>query len=304
MKLKFSIFLISLCFMAVCVIGKASPVFALANYVWDYYTSGQWSTVNYYTDAEKDSSAPNNYCWAAAAANILTWSGWDGGFADEDAIFDEFQLNWSPTTGSWARFGWEWWFTGGVDPNDVAYQALGYPGQYNAFPGYYPGTHFTDSLYKWEDLRPYGVADLTVAATELMYVIDNGYGTTLQTIDYATNEAHNVTLWGYDTHGSADILSDGLEIFITDSDDTEGVTHNNILASYWLYFNSNAGVWWLDDYYGNDNSFVGSLAGLLPNFNDIQPNVPSNSVPEPTTILLMGTSLIAFGVCRKRIKKG
>ena len=51
-------------------------------------------------------------CWAAAASNILVWTGWGDIYStDEDNIFGYFQDHWTDS-GALMEFGWDWWFDG------------------------------------------------------------------------------------------------------------------------------------------------------------------------------------------------
>ncbi len=49
-----------------------------------------------YTDADKTGSDDSNLCWAATAANLLTWSGWA---ADEDDVFNTFNAHFANQPG-------------------------------------------------------------------------------------------------------------------------------------------------------------------------------------------------------------
>jgi hypothetical protein len=66
-------------------------------------------------DAEKSptNSEDDLMCWAAAASNVLQWTGWGAvlGLDTADAIFDHFQDHWTDE-GGLMEYGWDWWFDG------------------------------------------------------------------------------------------------------------------------------------------------------------------------------------------------
>nr|WP_319494133.1 hypothetical protein [uncultured Desulfobacter sp.] len=106
------IFLLYLLLMQGIVLCS-SPVKASSYYIYDYYDT--WSST--WSDANKSSSnSDDNYlCWAAAASNILYWSGRgnvEGAIFDSSQdIFDYFQYYWSDEGGN-PRYAYYWWFTG------------------------------------------------------------------------------------------------------------------------------------------------------------------------------------------------
>ena len=65
-------------------------------------------------DAEKDSVTGDDdlLCWAATAANVLMWGGWDAGYTNEDAIFDFFVDEDPVDAGGWMENAWNFWFDG------------------------------------------------------------------------------------------------------------------------------------------------------------------------------------------------
>jgi hypothetical protein len=72
-----------------------------------FYTDGQWSDIE---------QGPQEYCWAAAAANALHRAGWQTPAADTAAqIDDEFRAHWTPGAGL-MNHGWWWWFDGHQQP--------------------------------------------------------------------------------------------------------------------------------------------------------------------------------------------
>jgi hypothetical protein len=93
-------------------------------------------------DAEKSPSNSEDdlMCWAAAASNILAWSGWGlvEGMATADAMFAYFQDHWTDQTGI-MQAGWDWWFDG-TNPTQgwSGWSQVDVPGG---------GFHLSESLY-------------------------------------------------------------------------------------------------------------------------------------------------------------
>ncbi len=103
MRPRFTIFM----FVLMLAGFSVQPVFASTTYfIYDAY-GGTWS------DADKTSSNTDDdlMCWAAAASNVLAWSGWGDTVGDADDIFSYFQTYWSDDGGN-SYYGWYWWFTG------------------------------------------------------------------------------------------------------------------------------------------------------------------------------------------------
>ena len=74
---------------------------------------GDWQDANK-TEAEDDD---DDLCWAAAAANILAWGGWDTEInSTATAIMDNYEEHWENKKGS-AQDAWNWWMTG-AEPGD------------------------------------------------------------------------------------------------------------------------------------------------------------------------------------------
>ena len=280
------------CFLATSsLILNPSPVLGTPTFLWE-------SGAEHFTDAEK-TGGDDNFCWAAAAANVLKWTGWDANFADEDAIFSEFKTHWTGNHGSWARFGWEWWFTGSVT-EDAAWDGLQEEGSsnYSGGGGYYSKSLYDDHVRTWEDLTD--SPNLSAAGNLIPEYIDEGYGTTMSVIftelnnenDDTDNEtwAHAVTLWGYEANSNTIT-----HIYLSDSDDGE---HEYFCQE--ILYSNDFNSWYLPGYGSADFNYISSLAGLLPNTENIDPASPV--IPEPTTVLLFGTGLLAvIGFGRRKV---
>jgi hypothetical protein len=66
-------------------VGDYAPVFKM----WEAFEAP-------FTDADKTRNGDGKMCWAAAAANIITWAGWS---VDEDEVFEIFKTRFDNQTG-------------------------------------------------------------------------------------------------------------------------------------------------------------------------------------------------------------
>jgi len=161
-----------------------------------YVHHGGW-----WCDAEKtkDNTDDDLLCWAAAATNVLEWTGW--GLVSEmwntDEMFQYCQDYWDDRTG-WPTSAWKWWFDGTLA--DV-------PGGGNFWPGY----TWTDYLHE-ED-------DPALALQSIDDCLHAGYGVAIGVWD----GGHVITCWGFQYDGSVDKTANPgdyyLGIWVTDSDD-------------------------------------------------------------------------------------
>jgi hypothetical protein len=157
-------------------------------------------------DVKKTASSTDDdvMCWAAAASNILAWTGWgfppQEPFADENAIFNYFLDHWADKAGFPAR-GWEWWFDGHAQ-TDVET----------------PGGGFWEPPYAFAD--HYRVEwDRAKALTAICDDVDHGYGMVLDLV--SQQGGHVITCWGYEQ--ADDSMAVG--IYTTDSDDPVAGLH-------------------------------------------------------------------------------
>ena len=183
-------------------------------------------------DAEKDSVDTDDdlLCWAASAANILKWSGWDAGYANEDDIFDFMNDN-THDAGGWQSWAWEWWFDGT--------QGSHFGG--SSHTGFYTTAEYNAAYdYEWDN------ADLDVALDIAADWLENDYGVGIAVKDGCY---HAVTLWGIDT---CETTGDYLGVWITDSDNNKGGPdpRPNTLDYYDVFYGADD-LWHLDGMCGD-----------------------------------------------------
>ena len=211
-------------------------------------------------DAEKSPSNTEDdlMCWAAAASNILAWTGWGrvSGMTTTDQMFSYFQDHWTDQ-GGLAQFGWGWWFNG-INATD------GWSGWSQvdvAGGGFHPGEDFDDYLH-WSSNDDQAIATIDT-------YLHAGYGVTLGV--YGPG-GHAITCWGY-THTSGDPTG-YTGIYVSDSDDSKWMEGAPDRLRYYDVDYS-GGRWYLQDFYGSDSWYVGLVEGLEAN-----PGVaPGNQAP-------------------------
>ncbi len=243
-----------------------------------YFGYNDWGGT--WHDAEKtlNNKEDDLMCWAGTSANILAWTNWGypvgGGNADN--IFAYFQDHWTDNGGH-VYYGTEWWFdgtnNGSSEPEWSQVDVVG------------GGFHLSET---WSNYALYSQTDETVMeATEVF--LKNGYGVGLGV--FSETVAHAVTAWGYEYDSNGDYLG----IYITDSDDNKGSNNPIDSLAYYDVLHSEADqAWYLQDYYGYNDIYIGDVFGL----KKIEP------VPEPTTVILLGIGLAGIaGIKRRRKNK-
>jgi len=300
MKSKILVFLLFLCFTLSMVMGQSNPASAAPMDVYLWGTgSPDWTDYDKVYDGYDDPM-----CWAAATVNVLSWTGWDGGFSDEDAIFNDFRYGGGWTSGGGVeKFGFEWWFTGGVtDPN---YPSAS-PSVFTGGGGYYTMAEYTNSFRLWgmgydndplDGHSPDPVFNMDLKIKEF---INGGIGTALDLASYVSANnylAHAVTLWGYKYDSET---GDIIGIYFTDSND-----HGDDLLYFDLYYSGTYNCWYVDDYKTSIDQqydyWINGLEGLVPYGEGPPPDEP---VPEPATIFLLGSGLAGlFGFGRRKFKR-
>jgi len=203
-----------------------------------------------WVDAEKSPSNPedDNMCWAAAASNVLDWTGWGlvNGMTGTDDMFAYFQDHWTDK-GGMMNHGWQWWMTG-YNPSDR------WPGWSHvdvAGGGFYPSQNYT-SLYHY-------TTNTRTALPSLDSYLRAGYGTALAL--YGSG-GHAVTAWGL-THAD-DNPSDYTGIYLTDSDDYRSNPNPPDRLRYYEIEKS-GGKWYLQNYLGSNKWYIGGVYGLEAN---------------------------------------
>jgi len=257
---KLSIILLLLGFFLLFSINNASA---------DIWAKGV-SQASGWFDAEKDNVTLDDdlLCWAASGANILSWSGWNAGYANEDAIFDWLTVEDPVDKGGWQNYAWNFWFDG---------TKLGSHYGGSAHAGFYTTAEYNAALdQSWN-------ADSVALDTAANWLQnDYGVGLAVKATCY-----HAVTLWGIDT----DETTGGyLGVWITDSDNNKGGPdpRPNTLDYYAVSFANNH--WRLNGMCGN--------AEILE-----MDALKMNPIPEPTTMLLLGTGILGLVAFRRRFKK-
>lgn len=224
-------------------------------------------------DAEKDSDNTDDdlLCWAASAANILVWSGWNAGYANEDQIFDYLDSQ-THDAGGWQSYGWNFWFDG---------TQLGGHFAGSSHTGYYTTAEYTAALAQdW-------VND-SIALDTARNWLENDYGVGLAVKD---NCYHAVTLWGIDID---DVTGDYLGVWITDSDNSKygSDPRPNTLNYYNVSYDAISAHWRLDGMCGFAEIVEMDALKMRP-------------VPEPATMILMATGILGLAASRrKRSRKG
>jgi len=220
------------------------------------YHGGTWC------DAEKtlDNTDDDLMCWAAAASNVLEWTGWgyvehstDGAMTNCDDMFAHFNAHWEDQ-GSLTEIGWMWWFDGddglpGNYPNDPPY--IGGPGSWSEVdvPG---GGEF------WTPPYNLGTYFHEYSGSQTLQHIDSylhsGWGVALGIYD----GGHAITCWGFEYDDTVDKTTNPedyyLGLYITDSDDNK---HQNSwdppddrIRYYSVSYNSGINRWVFDTYGG------------------------------------------------------
>lgn len=302
--------LIALC---ICLLGVIGTGFAAPVYLSDYAAGG-------YYDADK-SGGDSAMCWAAAASNVLAWSGWGdlnpdsalGNGNDEGVVFDYVKDNWLNIDGQ-AQDLWQWWFYGDGIIDATSANGLEASSTYGGLPGYTA----TDYLSYYHEQSFYSPTSGPTDA-DVRGFIDNDWGTVIS-LQYGSSQGHAVTLWGYDI-----IDSNSMTLYMTDSDrdgqstgDWSGLdinTYTMYRGQYLDGLSSNPGssFWWNIWYVDYNPIFSGSsvISGLdasqawaINTVRGLELYPDGNGViPEPGTMVLLGSGLIGFVVFgRKRFK--
>jgi hypothetical protein len=255
-------------------------------YVWDDW-GGTWH------DADKTLSNAEDdlMCWAAAASNVLDWTGWGNvpgkNLNDQDDVFGYFQDHWTDNAGMMS-YGWYWWFYGtNISQGWDGWSQVDVAGGGNFYP--------TESFFQYYHSESNDAKTLKA----IDHFLHEGYGVTLGL--YGPG-GHALTVWGYEYD---EIGYKG--IYVTDSDDHKGSNNPpDVLVYYDVLFDS--GAWYLQGF-GSDNWYIGEVQALAqypakkPGKLGMPGQLPgdiSAPVPEPATILLFGSGIIGCVATVKR----
>ena len=208
-------------------------------------------------DAEK---SPNNsdddkMCWAAAASNVLEYTGWGfvDGMTNADEVFAYFQTHYS-NAGGWSDGAWQFWFDIMSDPCTGA--------RWETTSG--------GSFFPYEPEGAYGHVDEYIEGTpvtrEAMAAIDEhlhaGHGVVLNVYD-GDGHGHAITCWGYDYYTSPAGNVEYRGIWVTDSDDDKSdSTPEDELAYYDVQYNATKRRWDLEG--GYNGWHIKSVMSLAP----------------------------------------
>jgi hypothetical protein len=234
-----------------------------------------------WTDVEQ--AASSNYCWLASTSNMLGYSGWDGGFGltSAQAIYNYATGFWDNRNGS-VYYAIEWWFDGNNSSalanhpevsggGDFYTEALWLANRRWASGSAVSGsTTATDNVVRWigEDVRANGVF------TMLMGDANEG--------------VHFLTGWGYES----DAAGDAIGVYYTDS-----LANADTLQYAGLDCTTHFGQCRLVGVYSD--LWVLEMGYAPYNTNNEPPN--GTAVPEPSTLILFGSGLLAV-VSRRRKK--
>ena len=220
--------------------GKPSPAARLSATLpvttAHYMLHEHWGGRVHDADKTESNHEDDDMCWAAAASNVLAWTGWGraDGMTTSDEMFEHFQDHWTDD-GYRTEFGWRWWFDGTeLWPGYLASTVDAVDG------GAFHPTRTFDDYYRYEQRGNRAMS----AIDEYMRA---GYGVAL---DLSGPCGHAITCWGFSYDAADPTQYKG--VWITDSDDEiygEGPFEN---ARYYEVeyeeIREGYGEWYLQDY--------------------------------------------------------
>ncbi len=227
-----------------------------------------------WADVEKSPLTPEDdmLCWAAAAANVLYYTGWGfvNGMSTADQMFAYFVNHWT-NEGGLMEYAWDWWFDGVNDSQGQSgWAQVDVPGG-----GFYPWARFSD--YFVEHWLP------STALPAIAQYLNTGWGVALAI--YGPG-AHAVTCWGYtfDPANPANYFG----LWLTDSDDDRYLTNpSDRLRYYDVAYSEVMGKWYLQSFYGSNSWYIGGVQALA-------------IIPEPSSVLAVAVGILLVAVRRRK----
>ncbi|MBN2216326.1 MAG: proprotein convertase P-domain-containing protein, partial [Pirellulales bacterium] len=198
-------------------------------------------------------------CWAAAASNVLAWTGWGqvGGMTTCDDIFEYFQDHWTDQ-GGLMEYGWDWWFDGTNDSQGwTGWSQVDVTGG-----GFYLGENF-DSYH-------HASYSTSSAVSSIDTYLQNGWGVAIGI--YTSGGGHAITVWGVSEDASG-----YTGIWVSDSDDSKTLSSAPDRLRYYEVEYS-GGRWYLQNFYGSNSWYIGAVEALEQYANE-QPTPPAPEEP-------------------------
>jgi len=243
-----------------------------------------------FIDTEKTSTedADDDMCWAAAASNILAYTGWGalGGFENVDDIFELF-INEFEADGGSTYYGVEWFFDGmdegALFPESGFPRVVNYPDS-GAFIADYTFDTVTQS-YKFD-------SDGVTMLCELLRQLKSGRGVELGlNLYYSDGESggHAVTCWGFvtDTRYGVDDAAYYDSVFITDSDSDKNFEERrdapDVMDMDALTFNPETGRYSFEIIEDYCTAFLDNAVTLKPYSDDVPKETSSAATRNRTT---------------------
>ena len=294
----------ALCLAILCVLSHPSA-WAETKELWAYgvsKNSGWYDTTKVDpTGPVGDPKSDSQMCWAATAANMLSWwQHWDASTPDYGTtppqgalnIYNQLKADYgSNLADTGAVIGIDWWFNGSTSAQfwssqytyngeKVLAKGGGYYAGLNEDVGFQGDYFFKDSYLSYSDVN-----------TNLLSSMQS-HQTVGLAISRGANVGHSITLWGVEYDTASNTVS---KLYVTDSDDygrglitlTTKEDDGKMFLLGDGYYSS--GSWYVDNFVTLDlnslNASAGadSASGYNSNFyaleNGVITNVSSGSAP-------------------------